>query len=205
MALDLIPFGDLASAALGENDAVKQVKRIATQEAAVRDWLQGADLSASEAVTVLRALPLPVLRFRSLTKWRAAAEKLHPATDDASTAAAAALLTLSLHSHGGASDAVLRETFAPVHRAIVEERLDDDRWQALQPLLPNAANWDRAGRLRQVLVDRAQSGKWSQDHFARALSGAGEHGARVTELVPKKSSFWKIVNAAVNGVADILR
>jgi hypothetical protein len=56
-----------------------------------------------------------------------------------------------------------------------------------------------------VLVDRARSGKWTQDQLARALSGAGEHGARVKELVPKKSSFWKIVDAAVNGVADILR
>lgn len=170
----------------------------------VWNWLAAARLSLDEAVGAILALDVDRLQSRSLATWRSSAARLHTAKSERAAAAASVLLVLGLSASDGVSDALLRDTFAPVHVALCEGTLDRSYRKKLVAVLPPGER-DPAARLRRALVDRATDRQWSKNDLARALEGTGKQGARVSELLPKKHPFLKVAEAAVKGVSGLVR
>ena len=165
-------------------------------------WIGDAALTTAEATQLLELLPLDRLEDRPARGWWLAAGDLRalPAGKPA-----VALLAIALADLTPDGDRLLELTFAPVHKALAEARVDDEWWALLDGRLPRHDDWDRAGRLRRVLVKRATAGHWDAERLNATLVDAGPHGARVTDIVGGKHPLRQVLDAALDGIADIFR
>src|SRR3954447_101961 len=120
-----------------------------------RTMLRGGSRERSRSRTVAPARRPPAL-------WLDAAGRLHRSFGTGETTASARLLALALREAGPSSDQLLRETFAPVHRAVVEKSLSSEAKVSLDEHLPGSQKDSRARRLWKALVERLKSGAWSE-------------------------------------------
>jgi hypothetical protein len=202
----LVPLADVMGAVLSQRNPRRRLTQVESADPnGLAAWLSDADLSTSEAVEVAKSLSDQALRGRPAARWLDAGVELHRSFDPQSSEASLALTVIALSEADAAADQLLRETFAPVHRGLVERRISPRAAARLDPVLPGSEKEGRARRLRLALVQRAEAGDWTEHEIAHALEGAGERGERVTELVPKKDPLRRLLEAAVNRAADMLR
>lgn len=220
-----LPEADLAIALLGTPALLTlAVQTVPLQfDTAMREALRHPEKSAVRALAALPAFegwiidaPLASAETRRLLEW-VAVERLHNRTShgwwgiaedlraEPAGRLSAALLAVALDDSSADGDRLLELTFAPVHRALAEERLDDEAWSMLDPRLPRRDDWDRAGRLRRGLIKRATAGHWDAARLASTLEGAGPHGVRVADLVGGKHPLRKALDTALHGLVDIFR
>lgn len=202
LAVDAVPL-ELEVAmrhALRERD--ETALRALAEHPDFASWLVAASLSSVEAERLLESVPLARLQGRGSRGW-------WPLAMDLRSRAAArpevVLLAFALDDASPDGDRLLELTFAPVHRTLAEERLDQESWSLLDDRLPKRDDWDRAGRLRRAVIKRATAGHWDAERLSSTLSGAGPHGARVTDLVGGKHPLRKALDSALHGIADIFR
>ncbi len=171
---------------------------------ALGKWLADAQIEAAEAVKLASTLTNETLRGRPAERWLDAGAELHLTFTAEQTEASVSLLVLAFGEPGNSSDQLLRETFAPVHRALVEKRLSQAARARLDCVLPRSDKNGRPRRLRKALVERAEAAAWTEPEVAYAIEGAGAGGEPLTELVPKKDPIRRLLEA-INRAADVLR
>ena len=166
----------------------------------------GGELSRTDAVSLLGALPVEVLEARPIQEYRTVARVVHDSRTPDAARAGAALLTLALRSKDRATaDEVIRAVFAPVHRSLAAGKLPQESWEQLDQVLPSGASPDRAARTRQALLVRAREGKWSAREIGDALQGAGNDAAQLSRMVSRRHPLRKAIDSALDGIADLMR
>lgn len=98
---------------------------------------------------------------------------------------------------GPSSHRVLSAAFPIVHRALVRSALPGPEWRQLDKVLPKGNHWDRAERLRRVLLSSIQQDSWSESEIADVIRRAGPEAERVRDLVKKKSDIGRVLDAAL--------
>lgn len=202
----LVPLPGVMAAVLSERNPGSRLTQVESADPDnLATWLSEAGLSTLQAIEVAESLSDRTLRGRRADRWLDAGAELHRSFGARRIEASVALTVIALREVSEPADQLFRETFAPVHRSLVERRLPPGAAARLDPVLPGSEKDGRPRRLRLALVQRADAGGWTEHEIAHALEGAGERGERVTELVPKKDPFRRLLEAAVNRAADMLR
>ncbi|MEJ7655863.1 MAG: hypothetical protein WKF33_02415 [Thermoleophilaceae bacterium] len=202
----VVEIEDVMDVLLSEDPSLGQVREVAeVRPQAFRNWLTRTRLPPERGLTLARALPVRTLQARAPKAWVPTAKALHSSGDSSSLPAATRLLILGVWAVGASGDQLLRECFAPVHRALVEGRLDRESWAELRLILPTHKSSIPEDRLRRLLVQRAEGAGWRESDLLRAVDGAGEDGARLSDLLPKKHPLRRAVERAVDSVADLVR
>lgn len=96
---------------------------------------------------------------------------------------------------GESASAVLPVVFGPLHESMTADRLPQDCWQLLDPLLPPAP--DPALRLRRYLLHVAQSSRWPTETFAHALRGAGPYTGELLHEFSDEDDWWVATARAI--------
>ena len=163
-------------------------------------------LSPKDRMSLLTALPEDLLAERPIREYRTLARDVHESKTPAAARAGVMLLTLALRSKDrAAADEVLRAVFAPVHRSLAANRIPRESWKRLDQALPDRAVGDGSTRARQMLITRAREGHWNTQQITYALQGAGNDAVILSSMVPRKHPLRKAIDAALEGIVDIMR
>lgn len=153
---------------------------------------------ATKAERVLAALSAPP-RNRIISRYSRELSTNLNALDQASAVELACRL-VTARPGGSWSRDVMKGAFPILHRALVEQRLDERQWKRLDRVLPPGNDWDRAERLRKALIESIKSDSWSESDIATTLRRAGPEADRVLDLVGKKSKVGKVIGDIVDAL-----
>jgi GTPase-associated protein 1, N-terminal domain type 1 len=170
-------------------------------------WLLiNGKLSPKDRMSLLTALPEDLLAERPIREYMTLADNVHDSKTPTAISAGVMLLTLALRSKDRtAADEVLRAVFAPVHRSLARDRIPGESWKRLDEVLPDRDVHDGSTRARQMLITRAREGHWNTQQITYALQGAGNDAAALSSMVPRKHPLRKAIDAALEGIVDLMR
>jgi hypothetical protein len=125
-----------------------------------------ADLTSPHSREIQIGGPWPWLkRFRKAAVDPASALRLR-----------AFLLALGFDNVGPGSDDLVVASFAPVHRALADDRLGHETWSWLEDRVPSLSwlrNWDRCERLRRGLAEQFVRHAWPATQYVRCAADEG--------------------------------